>query len=162
VPDLVINRETAKALGLTIPPSCRRTARVPCLRNEPLASVQMAGAMQGVATTTNAAPQRYAHLVRTISSTLDQTREVLKQWSSMHFTIVGRISSAETIAAGKAVRIRRHLIRRFGAGRWRKMKGEATIRFADGTLQRAELHWFEAHGIGRVYFKRKRNLEWRS
>ena len=58
----------------------------------------------------------------------------------MHFTIVGRISSVETIAAGKSVRIRRHLIRTFGAGRWRKMKGEATIRFADGTLQRAELH----------------------
>ena len=76
--------------------------------------------------------------------------------------IVGRISSLETIAAGKSVRIRRHLIRTFGAGRRRKMKGEATIRFADGTLQRAELHWFEAHGIGRVYFKRKRNLEWRS
>ncbi len=42
------------------------------------------------------------------------------------------------------------------------MKGEATIRFEDGTLQRVELHWFEAHGIGRVYFKRKRNLDERS
>ena len=39
------------------------------------------------------------------------------------------------------------------------MRGAATIRFGDGTLQRAELHWFEAHGIGRVYFKRKRNLD---
>ncbi len=44
-------------------------------------------------------------------------------------------------------------------GRWRKTKGEATIRFGDGTLQRAELHSFEAHEIGRVYFKRKRNLD---
>jgi hypothetical protein len=43
-------------------------------------------------------------------------------------------------------------------GRWRKTKAEATIRFGDGTLQRAELHSFEAHGIGRVYFKRKRGL----
>ena len=42
------------------------------------------------------------------------------------------------------------------------MKGEATIRFDDGTLQQAELHWFEAHGIGRVYFKRKRNLDERA
>ncbi|MGH7354136.1 MAG: hypothetical protein ACRELS_06080 [Candidatus Rokuibacteriota bacterium] len=77
----------------------------------------------------------------------------------MHFTIVGTIRNAEVIVTGRSVRIRRHLIQRFGAGRWRKMRGEATIQFDDGTLQRAELHWFEAHRIGRVYFKRKRNLE---
>jgi hypothetical protein len=79
----------------------------------------------------------------------------------MHFTIVGRIRNAETIATGRSVRIRKHLIQKFGAGRWRKMTGEATIRLEDGTLERAELHWFEAQGIGRVYFKRKRNLDWR-
>ena len=77
----------------------------------------------------------------------------------MHFTIVGTIRNAKVIATGRSVRIRRHLIQRFGATRWRKMRGEATIQFDDGTLQRAELHWFEVHGIGRVYFKRKRNLE---
>jgi hypothetical protein len=77
----------------------------------------------------------------------------------MHVTIVGTIRNAEAIATGTSVRIRRHLIRRFGAGRWRKMRGEATIRLIDGTLERAELHWFEAHGVGRVYFKRKRNLD---
>ena len=77
----------------------------------------------------------------------------------MHFTIVGAISNVEVIAGGRAIRIRRHLVQKFGAGRWRKMKGVATIRFDDGSLRRAELHWFEAHGIGRVYFKRKRNLE---
>ncbi len=80
----------------------------------------------------------------------------------MHFTIIDRIRNAKPIAAGRSVWIRKHLIQKFGAGRWRKMKGEATIRFDDGTLQRAELHWFEAHGIGRVYFKRKRNLDERS
>jgi hypothetical protein len=52
----------------------------------------------------------------------------------MHFTIVGGIRDAETIAGGRSVRIRKHLTRKFGAGRWRKMKGEATIRFEDGTL----------------------------
>ena len=78
----------------------------------------------------------------------------------MHFTIVGEIRNVKPIAAGKSVHIRRHLIERFGARRWRKMTGEATVRFADGTLARAELHWFEAHGVGRVYFKRKRNLNW--
>ena len=77
----------------------------------------------------------------------------------MHFTIVGGIRNAEAIATGKSVRIHKHLIKRFGPGQWRKMKGEATIRFDDGGLRRAELHWFEAHGIGRVYLKRKRNLE---
>ena len=51
---------------------------------------------------------------------------------------------------------------KFGPGRWRKMIGEATIQLGDGTIERVELHWFEAHGIGRVYFKRKRNLNWRS
>ena len=77
----------------------------------------------------------------------------------MHFTIVGRIENAKSIASPTSVRIRKHLIQKFGAGRWRKMKGEATVRFDDGTLRRVELHWFEAHGIGRVYFKRKRNLD---
>jgi hypothetical protein len=77
----------------------------------------------------------------------------------MHFEIIGDIGSPEVIAAGRSVRIRKYLTRTFGTGRWRKMKGEATIRFEDGTIRRAELHWFEAHGIGRVYFKRKRNLD---
>ena len=77
----------------------------------------------------------------------------------MHFTIVGKITNVMPIARGTSVRIRRHLVKTFGAGRWRKMKGEAMIRFEDGTLRRAELHWFEAHGVGRVYFKRKSNLD---
>jgi hypothetical protein len=77
----------------------------------------------------------------------------------VHFTIVGRVMNPEVIATGRSVRIRKHLSQTFGAGRWRKMTGVATIRLDDGTLERAELHWFEAHGIGRVYFKRKRNLE---
>jgi hypothetical protein len=77
----------------------------------------------------------------------------------MHFTIIGEITNIEVLATGRSVRIRKHLSARFSPGRWRKMKGEATIRFGDGTIRRAELHWFEAHGIGRVYFKRKRNLD---
>ncbi len=77
----------------------------------------------------------------------------------MHFTVVGTIRNIEVIASGRSVRIRKHLTQRFGRGRWLKMKGDAVIRLADGTLQRAEIHWFEAHGVGRVYFKRKRNLD---
>ena len=77
------------------------------------------------------------------------------------FTIVGRIRNATAIGTVRSVAVRTHLVATFGAGRWRKMKGQATIRFEDGTLQQAELHWFEAHRIGRVYFKRKRNLDQR-
>jgi hypothetical protein len=77
----------------------------------------------------------------------------------MHFTIVGKISHIRPIAAGPSVRIRRHLIEKFGRARWRKMAGEATIRLDDGTVEYAELHWFEAHGIGRVYMQRKRSLD---
>ena len=77
----------------------------------------------------------------------------------MHFTIVGEITNQRVLAAGPSARLRRHLVAKFGRGRWRKMAGEATIQLPDGTVERAELHWFEAHGIGRVYFKRKRNLD---
>jgi len=77
----------------------------------------------------------------------------------MHFAIIGEISNIRPIAAGPSVRIRRHLVEKFGRGRWRKMAGEATIRFGDGTVEYAELHWFEAHAIGRVYIQRKRSLD---
>ena len=72
------------------------------------------------------------------------------------FEIIGEISDVETIAAGRSVQIRRYLERSYGKGRWRKMKGFATVRFSDDTICRVELHWYEAHGIGRKDFKVKR------
>jgi hypothetical protein len=72
------------------------------------------------------------------------------------FEILGEIRNVETIAAGGGVYIRRYLERTDGRGRWRKMKGIATVRLADGTICEAEIHWFEAHGIGRQDFKIKR------
>jgi hypothetical protein len=72
------------------------------------------------------------------------------------FDILGEIKDIETIAVGRDVYIRRYLERTYGAGRWRKMKGVATVRLADGTVCEAEIHWFEAHGIGRKDFKVKR------
>lgn len=72
------------------------------------------------------------------------------------FEILGEIRNRETIAEGRGVYIRRYLQRSYGKGRWRKMKGVATVRLADGTIREAELHWFEAHGIGRKDFKIKR------
>ena len=52
--------------------------------------------------------------------------------------------------------IRSYLERTYGKGRWRKMKGIGTVKFADDTIWEAEIHWFEAHGIGRKDFKIKR------
>lgn len=72
------------------------------------------------------------------------------------FEILSDISDVETIAVGQGVHIRRYLERAYGRGRWRKMKGQATVRLADGTVWEAEIHWFEAHGIGRRDFKIKK------
>ena len=74
------------------------------------------------------------------------------------FEILGEITDIETIAAGRGVHIRRHLERTYGKGRWRKMRGTATVQIADGTICEAEIHWFEAHGRGRHDFKIKRIL----
>ena len=72
------------------------------------------------------------------------------------FDIVGDVRNVETIAVGRGILVRRHLDRVHGVGRWRKMKGIAVVRLADGTVREAEIHWFEAHGIGRKDFKIKR------
>jgi hypothetical protein len=76
--------------------------------------------------------------------------------SGMELEILSEISDIETITTGRGARIGRHLDRTYGAGRWRKIKGIATVRLADGTVCQAEIHWFEAHGVGRKDFKVKR------
>ena len=76
----------------------------------------------------------------------------------MEFKILGEISDIETIATGRSLYIRRYLERTYGKGRWRKMKGIATVQLADGTICKAQIHWFEAHGIGRKDFKIKRMI----
>jgi len=77
----------------------------------------------------------------------------------MNFGVVGDITDIETIAAGSGIRILRLLRKRYGSGRWRKLKGTAAVRLADGTVRRAEVHWFEAHGIGRKKMRIKRFLD---
>lgn len=77
----------------------------------------------------------------------------------MSFELVGEITNVATIAAGANIRELARLRRRFGAGRWRKRKGVANIRLGSGRIRRAELHWYEAHGIGRVKVKIKRLLD---
>lgn len=74
----------------------------------------------------------------------------------MQFDIIGEIRDVTTIATGRGVYIRRYLERTYGKGRWRKMKGIATVQIADGTICEAEIHWYEAHGIGQKDFKIKR------
>jgi len=77
----------------------------------------------------------------------------------MDFEIVGEIEGVETIASGSGIREVARLRKFYGKGRWRKLKGLAEIRLADGTLRRAELHWYEATGIGKREFKIKRYLD---
>ncbi len=63
--------------------------------------------------------------------------------------IVGSIQDVERIARGTGVRVSRRLNKAYGRGNWRKMKGTARIELLDGTIRIAELHWYEAHGIGK-------------
>lgn len=77
----------------------------------------------------------------------------------MNFEIIGEITNIETIAVGSAIREIARLRKQYGRGRWRKLKGIATIRLANGRIRLAEIHWYEAHGIGRKEIKRKRYLD---
>jgi hypothetical protein len=72
------------------------------------------------------------------------------------FEIVGQLRGIETIAIGRAISELRRLRKAYGRGRWRKLKGLATIRLPNGIIREAELHWYEAHGIGRKEFKIKK------
>ena len=74
------------------------------------------------------------------------------------FAIVGALRRIETIASGREIREVKRLHKAYGAGRWRKRKAIATIRLQDGSHRTAEVHWYEAHGIGRKEFKIKRFL----
>lgn len=77
----------------------------------------------------------------------------------MKFELVGRITQIEIIATGSEIRVRRYLRKAYGPGRWRKLKGIATVRLPTGVLRKVELHWYEAHSIGRRDLKIKRYLE---
>ena len=77
----------------------------------------------------------------------------------MDLEIVGEVLCPETIAVGRGIRELERLQRVYGPGRWRKCKGVATVRLPDGTLCRAEIHWYEAHGVGKKEWKIKRLLE---
>ncbi|MDD4929387.1 MAG: hypothetical protein PHP85_08940 [Gallionella sp.] len=71
----------------------------------------------------------------------------------MFFTIDGEISGVETIAQGSGIRCLGRLQKAYGIGSWKKKKGFATVVFEDGASAKAEVHWYEAHGIGKMKIK---------
>jgi len=75
------------------------------------------------------------------------------------FEIIGEIEAIETIAVGASVKVRSLLRKMYGRGRWRKRKGTGTVRLPNGNIRRVELHWYEAHGIGRRDLKIKNYLD---
>ena len=77
----------------------------------------------------------------------------------MSLTIVGAIYEIETIASGREIRELRRLRKAYGGKRWRKLKGLARVRLPNGRIARAEVHWYEAHGVGKKEIKIKRLLE---
>ena len=77
----------------------------------------------------------------------------------MDFTVLGYIWNVETIAVGNTIREIKRLRRVYGLGRWRKRKGIARVQLSNGTIRLAEIHWYEAHGIGRHELKIKDYLD---
>lgn len=77
----------------------------------------------------------------------------------MHFEVIGKIENIETIAVGGRIRDIMRLHKQFGAGRWRKLKGTAKVRLQNGEIRGAEVHRYEAHGIGRKKMKIKKLFE---
>ncbi len=77
----------------------------------------------------------------------------------VYFEIIGEIGKIETISIGGKIRDIMRIQKQYGPGRWRKLKGIAKVRLESGRVCKAELHWYEAHGIGRKKMKIKRILD---
>ena len=77
----------------------------------------------------------------------------------MNFEIISEIADIETIAVGKSIHDLGRLQAQFCTGHWRKLKGVALVRLKEGMIRKAEVHWYEAHGVGKRKFKIKRFLD---
>ena len=77
----------------------------------------------------------------------------------MNFEVIGPIREIEVIASGTGVQARSYLRKAYGRGRWRKLKGVATVLLPNGIQRKVELHWYEAHGIGKRDLKIKSYLD---
>ena len=75
------------------------------------------------------------------------------------FEIISEVHSIEIIAVGKSIKSIDQLNKKYGKARWRKLKGAATVRLSNGRIRLVELHWYEAHGIGKRKIKIKRFLD---
>ena len=75
------------------------------------------------------------------------------------FDVISEITDIETIAVEDSIGELSRLRKQYGQGRWRKLKGVAMVRLRSGRVRKAEIHWYEAHGIGRKEIKRKRYLD---
>jgi len=76
----------------------------------------------------------------------------------MHFEIVSKIDNINIIATGKGIKELHRLVKSYGGQNWRKMKGTASIRLFSGKVVKAEIHWYECHGVGRKEFKIKKYI----
>ena len=74
------------------------------------------------------------------------------------FEIIGEITNAEIIAVGSSIRVIKRLRRFYGKGRWRKLKGIAKVKLPDGTICKAEVHWYEMSKVGKKECKIKQIL----
>jgi hypothetical protein len=77
----------------------------------------------------------------------------------MYFEIIGEIENIETIAIGGRIKNIMRLRKKYGSAKWRKLKGIAKVRLQGGKIYNAEIHWYEAHGIGRKKLKIKKLLD---
>jgi hypothetical protein len=77
----------------------------------------------------------------------------------VYFEIIGEIEEIETIAIGGRIRDIMRLHKQYGPARWRKLKGVAKVRLQSGRICKTEVHWYEAHGIGRKKMKIKKILD---
>jgi hypothetical protein len=77
----------------------------------------------------------------------------------MYLDIIGEVEEIETIAVGGRINDIMRIRKQYGSGRWRKLKGVAKVRLQSGRICKAEIHWYEAHGIGRRKMKIKRILD---
>ncbi len=75
------------------------------------------------------------------------------------FELLSELTAVEIVAVNLSIRERRQLQAQFGGRRWRKLKGVGRMRFPNGEIRLAEVHWYEAHGVGRRKMKVKRILE---
>jgi len=97
--------------------------------------------------------------VRTNRSEADGDGTEPVKWWQMYFEIAVEISEIGTIATGRGIRRLRFLRKRYGGRNWRKQKGVAAVRLPGGSIRQAEVHWYEAHGVGQKGWKIKRFLD---